>query len=68
MAIRWSTACGQAFFIEVKHGQNCRRRQASSYRGFGVFSGVVELQQKVWADLAFQRGHVVFGVAHVFMH
>ena len=44
------------------------RRQASSYRGFGVFSGVVELQQKVWADLAFQRGHVVFGVAHVFMH
>ncbi len=22
MAIRWSTACGQAFFIEVKRGPN----------------------------------------------
>ena len=29
---------------------------------------VVELQQKVRADFTFKGGHVVFGVAHVFVH
>jgi hypothetical protein len=35
MAIRWSTACGQAFFIEVKRGPNV---------GAVVYLRVIELQ------------------------
>jgi len=31
----------------------------------GLSVGVIELQQKVRADLAFKGGHVVFGIAHV---
>lgn len=37
MAIRWSTACGQAFYLVF----------------WGVSVVVVELQQKVRADFAF---------------
>jgi len=44
------------------------REQASSHIGSGVLLRVIELQQKVRADLAFKGGHMVFGVAHVFMH
>lgn len=29
---------------------------------------VIELQQEVAGDLAFERGHMVFGVAHVLVH